>query len=128
MIVNTNNKYTDMNSTFYSDNNIVTSTSQEAINNSISNILFTSKGSKLGDPEFGINLDSVLFSQIDTITENIIYNDIYDAIKKYEPRININTIDIVGNPDNNVYNIGIVYTIINSPSTKYSYTQVLKRL
>jgi len=123
-----NKKYTDINSIFYTDEGILTSTSIQAINNSIDNILFTKKGTKLGEPEFGTNIDQALFSQIDTITENILYNEIYDSLSKYEPRIIINSINIFSDADNNIYNIKIIYTVKKSPNNKYTYLQILKRL
>lgn len=84
----------------------------DAINQSISNILNTNKGEHLWDPRFGSNIPSYLFEKISVLTESLIRTDIMFSLSNYEPRIEVNSIKVIGEPDNNLYNIYIDYEII----------------
>jgi len=121
-------QYIDFNSEFYDDQGIATKTTAESINNSIDNILFTTKGEKVGSPEFGSNIKRLLFEPMDTITEHLLKSDIVDNISKYEPRIEIGKVIITANPDSNYYTVTILYTIIRSPEAVNKYVSILKRI
>lgn len=121
-------QFVDFNTDFLTDANITTSTSSEAINNSIQNILFTTKGEKVGDPEFGSNIKFLLFEPMDEITIQLLKSNIYDCITKYEPRVKVNYINIVSYEESNFYKLQIIYTIIKTPDIAESYVSVLKRL
>ena len=127
MIINTK-EFVDFNTTFYDDSKITTQNSAEAIDNSISNIIFTTKGEKVGDPEFGTNVKRLLFRPIDSITEHLIKSDIMDNIERYEPRVEVDHISIVGDEDFNYYKVQVLYTIIRTPDVQNKYVTVLKRL
>lgn len=119
--------YSDLNQTFTKDKNLLTSDSYQAINNSINNILFTARGERVGDPEFGSNLIEFLFEPVDYYVSYLIADRILDNIEFYEPRIFIDEILISPEPDNNTYNVNIKYTIIKT-NTEYTYVNVLRRL
>jgi len=123
-----NNYFVDLNNTFYTDTNIVTSDSYQAINNSIHNILFTTKGEKLGDPEFGTNIKRLLFEPMDIITEHLLRSDIVDALERYEPRVILDNISVKADYDSNIYSILIQYRIIKTPDIQNKFVSVLKRL
>lgn len=120
--------FTDFNTTFYSEDKMVTDNSLDSIQNSISNIIFTSRGEKVGDPEFGCDINTLLFRPMDGITEELLSSEIYDSIERYEDRIEINEINITGDENNNYYKIDIIYTITKTPDIKNKYVSVLKRL
>ena len=126
-IINTK-KFVDFNTTFYSDDKMVTTTSLDAIQNSISNIIFTSRGEKVGDPEFGSDLKKLLFRPMDKITEHLLGSEIRDSIDRYEDRIDINSINVIADEENNYYKINIIYTITKTPDIQNKYVSVLKRL
>lgn len=81
--------------TFYSDVNQQDPLVQdkiydlEDIYQSIHNILNTEKGERLFYPEFGINLEQYLFELLTPVTEKLIYKEVYDALRIFEPRIEI---------------------------------------
>lgn len=75
------------------NNDIKISTDVDAINNSIRNILLTQKYSVPGNPEFGSELNTVLFEQMDDITFTLAENIIRTALNDWEPRIEITDVD-----------------------------------
>lgn len=60
-----------------------------AINNSIRNIILTRRGSVPGKPRFGSDLYTLLFSQLDTLTESVAKSMIFACLTEFEDRIKI---------------------------------------
>jgi len=87
-----------------------TVTDAAAINNSIKNILLTRVGSLPGKPTFGCDLDSVLFSQLDQVTESIARKQIQIALIKWEKRIHVTDVVITPVPEFNKLVITIHYS------------------
>lgn len=65
----------------------------------------------LGDPSWGCNLITRIFNYNGVIVEQLIKEDILDAVEKYEPRITMTTNDIVLVVDVNTVHIFLNYTI-----------------
>lgn len=66
----------------------------KAINQSINKILTTSKGELFGDPEFGCNLQTLLFEFQGNDLNSLIKEEIVTALNQYEKRIFIQEKDI----------------------------------
>jgi phage baseplate assembly protein W len=81
----------------------------EAIKNSFRNFFSTKKGEKLLTPQFGCNLERFLFEAITQINAQIIGEEML-KFEKYEPRITIQNINVVGYPDDNEYRIQMYYS------------------
>jgi phage baseplate assembly protein W len=123
-----NSYFVDINNIFYTDATLVTENSYQAINNSIHNIIFTNKGEKVGDPEFGTSIKKLLFNQMDVITEHLMRSELIDTIERYEPRVIIDDVSVTADYDSNLYRIQIIYRIIKSPDVQEKFVSVLKRL
>jgi phage baseplate assembly protein W len=84
-------------------------TNNQAILESIKNIILTEPGDNIFDPHFGCPIYHYLFEPLDYITSLSIQKAIYDAIKINEPRVD--NINIFVDPDeaNNTYNITITF-------------------
>jgi phage baseplate assembly protein W len=85
-----------------------------ALNNSISNILATKRGSLQGKPRFGSDLYRVIFNQLDHVTVNLIKQIITDALDEFEPRVSINSINIKNIPEFNKIIAIIDYNYIDN--------------
>ncbi|HEY1038136.1 MAG TPA: GPW/gp25 family protein [Bacteroidia bacterium] len=82
------------------------------IQQSIHILLNTSRGERIMLPDFGCNLREFIFQSIDTSTTTYMSDMISNAILKYEPRIDINDLDI--NTDkamNGLVLINLTYTV-----------------
>ena len=100
---------------------------QDAINQSLFNIMNTRKGTRVMDPEFGCNFQSYLFDMFDIETSNKIVDDIYKNFGRYEPRIRIQSIDKNLNFDNLQYTLTINYSFV-SKDEKGKFQVVLQKL
>ena len=67
---------------------------EAAIARSIRNIVFTSPGEKIFNPEFGSEISKVLFENIDEISAISIKDEIETSIRNYEPRVQLEEVDI----------------------------------
>ena len=85
---------------------------EAAIARSIRNIVFTSPGEKIFNPEFGSEISKVLFENIDEISAISIKDEIETSIRNYEPRVNLEEVDIEPNYDNNQFDVRINYRIV----------------
>ena len=93
-----------------------------AVITSIKNILTTSPGEKLLNPNFGLDLRDYLFEPITETRAFFLGTDLYNGLVDQEPRISIDTLDVVAVADENTYeitlNISIPSLNINSVSLR----------
>lgn len=82
-----------------------------AIKNSLKNIFLTNRGEKLLNPYFGVGLGNYVFSQVTEGTANEIGNAILQNIKIFEPRVEVNKINVISNPEDNSYTIELTLSI-----------------
>lgn len=87
----------------------------EAVKNSIRNIVLTNKGERFFNLEFGCDVRSLLFDNVDAGTEAALQSTIETAISNFEPRANLINVIVSGQPDINAYTITVVFSTINSP-------------
>ena len=85
----------------------------ESVKNSIRTAFLTSPGDKLLNPRYGIDLRRYLFDPVDKFTEDIIKDDIETNLPIMEPRVTVENVQVLGDPDNNEYQISFQ---INVPS------------
>ena len=106
-------------STVPAENDIQVSNDYQAIANSLTNLFNTVPGQRFLFPEYGLDLRQFLFSPINESTARIISSKITNAIKKYEPRVQVTNIAVNPQSDNNLYT---VILIINIPVLNTSQT------
>lgn len=92
-------------------NDIKIDINENAIKNSIKNCIYTKKGEKVLDPDFGMNLDVYLFEPLSESIGDSIGRKILSELSQQEPRINILRITVNVNYDNNSYGIMVFYEI-----------------
>jgi phage baseplate assembly protein W len=82
-----------------------------AIRNSLQNLFNTIPGQRFLFPDYGLDLYQWLFSPITEANGQALGNKIYSTINKYEPRVNVVSVEVQLDPDNNQYNINIIINI-----------------
>ena len=98
-----------------------------AVKQSIKNLLLTDYYEKPFQPFFGGNLRAMLFELADEDTEDEIRSNIITAINNYEPRVEIQNIDVNVLPDQNDMRVSIVFKIISTEEL-VTFTTNLSRL
>jgi len=80
-----------------------------AINRSLRNILNTNQGERLFQPDIDGGLGPLLFENFNDLTTSRIESKIRQAIGKFEPRADVQSINVIPNPRENAYQVNIVY-------------------
>lgn len=85
-----------------------------AVKNAVKNLLITNFYERPFGDDKGANLRGLLFEPVGVITNIELRDNIRFVLKKYEPRIRVNNIDIIDIFDTNQYRIEVNFTIKQS--------------
>jgi len=114
-----------VNTEFYSDfytnfdkhpdkNDVLKYSNEESVKRAIRNILQTNRGERVFNPTFGSNIRKFLFENITPITESLIREQVETSINNFEPRAKLIDVIVSGYPDDNAYNITVVFSTLNT--------------
>lgn len=106
---------------------VVKKTNEEAIKQSLKNLLLTKHYERPFHPEIGCQIYSLLFENWDPIVERTMKQTIIDMVNKFEPRVRIINLRIDPRPDENGVNITLEFQIINS-NKPITFTTALTRV
>ena len=79
------------------------------IERALKNIINTSSGERLFQPDIDGGLGALLFQNFNDLTTSRIESKIRQAIGKFEPRADVQSINVIPNPKENAYQVNIVY-------------------
>ena len=89
-----------------------TKTALEQARSNIKNLLLTNKGERLGNPTFGTNLLSLVFSQENTDLEARVEEEIRAAMSEFLPFVVIDNIETKFSVrNNNVINVSMQFSL-----------------
>ena len=102
---------------------------ENAIARSVRNIVLTTPGEKIHDPDFGSNISALLFENVDEVSAIAIRDEIENSLKNYEPRIELEEVIVDPNYDNNQFDCIITYKIvgIDVPATQLEFALLPSR-
>lgn len=83
----------------------------EAVVNSLYNILATTRGSRLLDPQIDTDIQSLLFEPVNEYIAWFIAYNLTMLIPIYEPRVKVDGITITPVPENDLYELQIKVSI-----------------
>jgi len=88
---------------------------ENAVINSVKNLVLTNHYERPFQPELGSNLKRLLFEQVDNVTAALIEREIETTITNFEPRVDLKDVVASGFPDENGYKVEITFFLINTP-------------
>jgi len=94
------------------------------INNSdvaqaLKSLILTKIGSVPFRPNFGTDIDNILFENMGLLQADRIRNRIETAVKSFEPRVILGSINVIPNYDTNVYSVYIYYSTVYDKTKSY---------
>jgi len=98
---------------FYNNTFLKIKSDKNLISESISRILMTTPGERVGRPNFGSGLRKLLFETTNDIYLQDLKRMIESAINLYEPRVNVR--DVVVNADGNIIFMKILFNEVGNP-------------
>lgn len=113
-ISSTNPLYVDLDPSFTKSpksGDVLTVRDERAVNLSIRNLISTSYGERLFQPNVGGSLRPLLFEPVDAITAIEIRDRLLKTLSDHEPRVTNVYVDVVSQPDDNAYSVTVEYSI-----------------
>ena len=92
---------------------LVKSTGERAVINSIKNLVSTNHYEKPFNPSFGSNLRRLLFENTDKFTASLIEREIAEVIENFEPRARVRSVIVSPTIDSNGFNVELEFFIVN---------------
>lgn len=86
----------------------------QAVIRSIRNILLTRHYEKPFNPDFGSNIDAILFEMVSPLSATSLEREIRTSIENYEPRARLSEVIVNPQPDNNAYSVSLSFYIENA--------------
>ena len=87
--------------------------SDAAVIRSLKNLIFTSHYERPFHPEIGCKIKNSLFDNIMPSTAITIQRSIEEVVDNFEPRVDLTSVRVIAQPDENAYNVTIKFFIIN---------------
>ena len=92
---------------------INTKTDYLAVTQSLKNLLMLNHYEKPFHPEIGTNIRKLLFEMIDVTTSAALREEILNTINNFEPRVVVQSLDVIADYEKNGYMIELTYSIVN---------------
>ena len=86
----------------------------DAVKQSVKNLVLTGKGERPFQPRLGSDIRKLLFEPVDEFTALDIEEQVRVTIDNFEPRIKINKLDVISEPDNNRFKLSLEFQMITS--------------
>ncbi len=91
---------------------------EEDIKSSLQILLATAIGERIMQPKFGCNMDDMIFESLDTTLKTEMKKKIEVAILYFEPRIDLNNIELITENENEGVVIIYVEYVIRATNTR----------
>jgi phage baseplate assembly protein W len=100
----------------------------QAISNSLTNLFNTTPGQRFLFPEYGLDLRQFLFAPISDLAARAISSKITTSIKNNEPRVQVVSVNVTPDTDNNLYRVVLTLNIptLNTQKTFSTFNYFLK--
>ena len=90
-----------------------------AVKQAIYNLFHTRKGEMPGKPELGCPIDRYVFEQMDSTLQSLLQGDITNALTNYEPRIQVQSVNVELQEAYNRIDIEIQYKYSGVQTSEY---------
>lgn len=122
--------FKDLNVTFKSHpitGDLTSVKDETSIKQSIVNLLLTNPGERLFNSEIGCGINALLFEPLDYGIANLVNSEITNTLQEYEPRINIISLNVIPNFDDNGFDVNLEFEIIGREDAPLNVEFFLER-
>ena len=99
---------------------------ESAIRRSVRNIVQTIITERFFNPLFGSDVTGSLFDFVDFGTASVIQSQIEVSISNFEPRVDNVRVEVFPRPDNNEFEVNVIFDIIGQEFPTQEYTFLLE--
>ncbi len=120
-------QYRDLNA--LTPTNKATVTGVESVYQSLDNLFGTMKGQRVFNPEYGADLETLLFEPLNEDTAFLIFKTITDSIRQYEPRVNVlyGKSEVVPNYNLSSYDVTLYFNLRGIEEEEFEYLDSIKK-
>ena len=125
-----NKTYSDLNLNFTKNpatNDVARLTDIEAVKRAVRNLVLTNEFERPFHPEIGSSIRDLLFETITPLNAVLLEDRIREVIVNFEPRAELDAIQVFDEIDNNQYRVTINFKVVSSPEP-VTITEFLQRL
>lgn len=108
-------------------NDVAVKTDEDAVRESIKNLLLTDRGERLFQPNLGSDIRATLFESNTPATLTILKQRVLETIANHEPRCTVIDVQLNSDFDDNTVNIKITF-YVRSKEVPISMTVFLERV
>ena len=99
---------------------------ERAIIRSVRNLVETIPTERFFQPNLGTEIRDTLFENFSRQTVNIIEDQVRDTIRAYEPRVGDVGVEVLADPDNNNFEVKVLFEIRGLEVAPQSFTFILE--
>jgi phage baseplate assembly protein W len=121
--------YADLDLTFNKvpgTKDVAVSYNDQAVIRSVRHLLLTNFYERPFQSNLGSNLNKLLFEPFNNITAGLLQNEIINVINNFEPRVEIDTVEVIADEDRNTFIAKMTFFIGNN-SAPTSINMLLQR-
>ena len=97
---------------------LITLKGEDAIARSLRNLIQYDHYEKPFNPDFGSNIRRSLFENFAPQTATTLKNEIMQVINNYEPRVDVQSVNVTADADENRYKVLIKYLVVNEATSR----------
>ena len=101
-------------------------TNERAIVRSVRNLVETIPTERFFQPNLGTEIRDTLFENFSRQTVNIIEDQVRDTVRAFEPRVGDVGVEVVAIPDNNNFEVKVLFEIRGLEVAPQSFTFILE--
>ena len=101
-------------------------TNERAIVRSVRNLVETIPTERFFQPNLGTEIRDTLFENFSRQTVNIIEDQVRDTVRAFEPRVGDVGVEVLANPDNNNFEVKVLFEIRGLEVAPQSFTFILE--
>ena len=99
---------------------------ERAITRSVRNLVETIPTESFFQPNLGTEIRDTLFENFSRQTVNIIEDQVRDTVRAFEPRVGDVGVEVLANPDNNNFEVKVLFEIRGLEVAPQSFTFILE--
>tara|TARA_Y100000817_G_scaffold127269_1_gene99792 strand:- start:1513 stop:1914 length:402 start_codon:yes stop_codon:yes gene_type:complete len=99
---------------------------ERAIVRSVRNLVETIPTERFFQPNLGTEIRDTLFENFSRQTVNIIEDQVRDTVRAFEPRVGDVGVEVLANPDNNNFEVKVLFEIRGLEVAPQSFTFILE--
>lgn len=99
---------------------------EQAVAKAVRNLILTNRFEKPYEPLYGGNLVARLFDNMDPPSYEIaaIRRDVIDAVRNYEPRVRVQDVRVIPQPDKNTLQLTVIFIVLGTNTRAETTFQV----